>query len=903
MNNRIPNWKDPRIAVAGLQFSYLILGITLLGFNRSPLQITTVVGATCLLDLILHRLLKRQWLFPLSALITGLSLSILVNYAHGLWLPLVPVFFAIASKYLITVNQRPVFNPSLFGIVISLLIADNMISISPAYQWSGIPSMAAVVVTAAVLLFVLRIKRTALIVSFLGFYTLALFLRAWLMQHHIPPETLIIGSLTTPSFYLFTFFMITDPVTSPASRRGQILMAFAIVVIDLYLHTKETLSTLFYAAFIVYSLRFLWLQYINWKEKGGFALNKSIIKTYSLITLIGLFLVLTYQLSTQVIDEQKAGFRLTRIFAKDIGISSREGHVLEQVDPQLQHVAKWLLSVGDAVAVADFDNDGLQDIFVTYPLKASEDRAALYRNTGNFKFQRIPLEALDALVHSPEKFGLPSSALWFDADNDGDQDLFIGVGYGNPVLLQNQLIQTGKANFIDISRKNNTNQFSVSLTANVFDYDGDGWLDLYIGNAMNPWLPDYDKPTPFTLFNLPKPAFDGDRRMLNVMHRSWHNARNGGEDVLLHNNQGNFENTVMTDLGLSNTGWTLDVGTGDLNNDGWTDLYIANDFGPDSIFINQQGKNFRILEGKLRGSLGKDTYKGMNASFGDMDNNGSLDVYVSNVHEPLQAEGSMLWLNNGLLDTQGVDAFKDAAEQLNALNPRRFGWGAAVGDMDRDGRLDILQANGMVDDAYDKRDEECGDYWYWNAKIALTGPDIHGYADSWADLRGRCIFPYEQNRVMLNREQYFVDVASQVGWQHKDNARGVALVDLDNDGDLDVLMTHQFLPLSIFRNDAEEKSWIGLKLQGDGQNCNRDATGSRVEISYTDQAKEFKQMREVVASNGLSAQGDHRLLFGLDRYQGFVDIAITWCGKKKQNIQLKANAYHSVIASGKQVKK
>ena len=898
----MPSWNDPRLPVVVILFAYVVTGITLLGFNRAPEQIALIVISACSLDFIFHRLFKQQWLFPLSALITGLSLSILVNYAHGMWLPLVPVFFAIASKYLFTVDGRHIYNPALFGIVICLLFADKMISVSPAYQWSGIPAMAAVVVTAAVLLFVLRIKRSTLVLSFLGFYVLALFLRAWLMRHHIPPETLIIGSLTAPSFYLFVFFMITDPATSPESRKGQVLMAFFIVVIDLYLHTMQALSTLFYAGFIVYSLRFLWLQYSKWiknsqSHTGSIkAAFKGQMKRFVTITLLGSSAVWAYGEKISKNDDQLPGFYLTLISSSNAGISSHPSDVLEKVDPRLQHVAKWLLSVGDAVAVADFDNDGLQDIFLTYPLKAGNDRAALYKNMGEFQFERVALPALTSIVESPEKYGLPASALWFDADNDGDQDLYIGIGYGMPILLHNQLQQTGKAGFINVSEENQLTEFSISLAANVFDFDRDGWLDIYMGNAMNPWLPDYDEVTPFTIFDLPKPAYEDDRRMLNVMHRSWHNARNGGEDRLFRNNQGILEKQDLSGLGISNTGWTLDIGTGDLNNDGWIDLYLANDFGPDKLYINQQGSNFKSVEGQLRGSLGRDTYKGMNASIADLDGNGAMDIYVSNVHEPLQAEGSMLWLNSGKVDLEGPDAFEDVASELNALNPHRFGWGGAVGDLDRDGRLDILQANGMVDNAYENKDGDlaCQDYWYWNARIALTGPDIHGYADNWADLRGRCIFPFEQNRVMLNRGQYFVDVASQVGWERKDNARGIALADLDNDGDLDVLMTHQFAPVSIFKNDAEPKSWLGLDLSGDGVSCNRDATGSRVTIKYHYEGEEILQYREVVASNGFSSQNDHRLLFGLANYSGPINVEIDWCGKQHQKLVLEPMYYYSV---------
>lgn len=108
------------------------------------------------------------------------------------------------------------------------------------------------------------------------------------------------------------------------------------------------------------------------------------------------------------------------------------------------------------------------------------------------------------------------------------------------------------------------------------------------------------------------------------------------------------------------------------------------------------------------------------------------------------------------------------------------------------------------------------------------------------------------------------------GLDAKDNARGIALADLDNDGDLDVLMTHQFQPLGIFRNDAAVKGWLGLELHEDGKHCNRDALGTRVEIRYGDPVQ--RQVREVHASNGLSAQGDARLLFGLG-----IIRAMCWC--------------------------
>jgi hypothetical protein len=990
--DRTPSFSDPRLPVLAVLALYIVLGITILGFNRSPGQILLIISSACLLDMLFHWLFRgsRQsqkskvksqkdgeeqssvqgerflptpqqstsLLFPLSAAITGCSLSILTNFAHGMWLPLVPVFFAISSKYLFTVKGRHVFNPALFGITISLLVGHGMISASPAYQWGGSLAMVMFIVTAALVLFAFRIQRTALIVSFLGFYAIQLGVRAYLMRHLVPPETLLMGALTSPAFYLFTFFMITDPATSPRTAKGQIGMSLSIVLIDLYLHKFESLSTFFFAGFIYFAGRFIWLQARELKvsklkvessqENLPLANLKPVTQTnlqlsnlqpatqtnlqpatptqpstfnllyrWGVISLIGAIAFLGYQQLVTAKDVVKPDFQFMEIAASSAGISTHKSDILERVDPRVQHVAKWLLSVGDAVAVADVDKDGLQDVFLTYPLKDKRDRAALYLNKGNFQFQRFPLPALDELVANPQTQGLPASALWWDYDNDTDADLLLTVGYGKSRLLQNRLVEEGQLGFADISLEAGIDEYTISLTANALDMNRDGKLDLMIGNAMNPLLPGYQQATHFNIFNLPKAEYPGDRRMLDVMHRSWHDADNGGENLFYLNNGKGFEKQDIKALGLQSNRWTLDIGTGDLNGDRWTDLYLANDFGPDQLYINQQGKKFLSVRGALVGDIGHDPYKGMNSSLGDVDNNGQLDIYVSNVHEKLQAEGSLLWMNAGNVDTTGAKAFKDQAMKRNTLNENRFGWGGAMGDLDRDGRLDILQANGMVDNSYDNHysatasqkvegkilqphyfkrdpsDEGCPDFWYWNSQLALTGPDVHGYADRWADLRGRCIFPYEHNRVYLNQGKRFVDVAQQVGWTIPGNSRGIALADLDNDGDLDALVTHQFAPVSIYRNDAAPKTWLGLQLEGNGKLCNRDAIGTQVTI----ETSAGTQLREVQESNGFSAQGDRRLLFGLGSdAAGDVSVKIHWCGDvTPQVMQLQPNQYHHIV--------
>jgi Na+-translocating ferredoxin:NAD+ oxidoreductase RnfD subunit len=885
----LPRRGDPRLAVVAILAIYVALGITLLGFNRGPLQVLIAVCAAVALDMTLHRVLRGEPpLFPLSAVITGLSLSILVNYAHGLAYALVPVFLAISSKYVFTFRGRHVYNPALFGVAATLLIGDGMLSDSPAYQWGGTYAVVAFVITLGLVLFVFRIRRGALVVSFLVFYFAALALRAWITRWHMPFETWFMGALSSPAFFLFTFFMITDPQTSPESRRGQVLLAFGIVAVDFLLHLKFTLSTHFFAAFTCATLRLAWLHGSalrdGWRATAlrlGYAGPRwAIVAAVAGIGLAG------HQTLTAREGLFDVDFRLVEVEAARTGIVGRPSLVLEQIDPRIRHVGKWLLAVGDAVAVADVDNDGLPDLFFSQSLKDPRDRAALYRNLGDFRFERIPLPALQDLAENQERRGLPSGALFLDYDNDGDQDLLVLVGYGTPVLLRNRLVEDGRLSFEDVTREAGLDDYIISVAVNALDIDRDGRLDIVVGNVMALTLKGYSPPRRFNVFNLPQAEYAGDRRMFDFMHRTWHDAANGGGVAVYMGRGARFERADVAALGLGEKRWTVAIGAGDLDGDGWPDLYFANDFGPDQLLLNRSGKRFETVKGALIGDIGRDTYKGMNASFGDVDGDGRLDIYVSNVHERLQAEGSLLWMNRG---NPGAAAWADEAVPRNALNEKRFGWGAAMGDLDRDGRLDIVQANGMVDNSYDPIYPGCPDYWYWNDKIALTHPDVHGHADRWADLRGRCMFPFERDRVYLNRGSHFVDVATQVGWTRPGNSRGVALVDLDNDGALDVVVTHQFAPPTVYRNQSAARSWVGLALEGNGRECNRDAVGSRVALS----AGARTQMREVHAANGFSAQGDRRLLFGLGDFAGPVEVAIRWCGAEAvQRLTLDTGRYH-----------
>jgi len=447
------------------------------------------------------------------------------------------------------------------------------------------------------------------------------------------------------------------------------------------------------------------------------------------------------------------------------------------------------------------------------------------------------------------------------------------------------LRESGTASFIDVTAEVGLEHYTNSIAATWLDVNRDGRLDLLITNVLPTTLPDYATPTRLNLFHLPQPQFRGDERMFHFMHDSWNDARNGGQkELFLAGADGRFVRQDARAWGMPETRWSLAVGTADFNHDGWTDIYVANDFGPDDLYFNEGGKRFRAIRGRIFGSIGKDTYKGMNVSTGDLDRNGWEDVYVSDVHHALQAEGSLAWMF-------GPDSIRDQATQLGLLNEERFGWGAAIADVNNDGWLDVVQANGMVDDSIDRTSGDCADYWYVNEKVARSAPSIHSYANKWGDIRGMCIFGREQNRVYLNRgddaRPRFADVADEVGVTALTNSRGVAAVDLDSDGRLDLVITHMFQPPTIYRNvaraDARE-AWIGFELP---------LGRSSITLRYIDRhGKPVSQMREVTLVNGFSAQSDPRLHFGLGDYGSGLVAEVRWLGGGTSVLrELRLNAY------------
>ena len=827
------NKLDVRYVFTGILLTYNILGITVLGFNRSWLQVLITVVAGVLLHLFYDFVFFRKFFFPISAVTSSLGLCLLVNYGHSLIYPFVPIFFAISSKYFFNFKGRHTFNPALMGVTLSLLIASDFISSAPAYQWNGVAAMALLIILPALILFMPKIKRGYLVVSFLLVFTLQITLRSILIRHYLPFNTLFFGTITSPAFFLFTFFMITDPMTSPAGKKQQIIVGVSLALLDLIFHLFSSYHTFFFAAITLGSIR---LAYFHFNESRTESSTLTYLKSrfyesgyykrFATIIIIGVSGVFGYNvIGRDALFKPDIGFHFEQQNINTTNFNFQKGELLDLVDPRVQHMGKWLLAISDGIAVGDFDNDGLVDIFFTNAHKSAADRNALFKNMGNFNFKRLPSIDLSKYSSDTKKYGVSSNAMFVDFDNDGDLDLFITSAFGSEgtsKLFCNQLHETGKVEFLECTSKFGLTNYSNSATANFFDFNRDGKLDLIIGNTIATHLPDYPTPTKLDLFKLPDSEYPGDKRMFNFMHESWHKAENGGINYLfVQDEKGFFKLLDPKSIGMPETKWTMAIGTADFNQDGWTDLYMANDFGADDLYYNHQGKYFENFKGTFFGSVGKDTYKGMNATIADFDNNGMQDIQISNVHHQLQAEGNLLWYFYPNKKDTFHPEIVDQATYAGALNENRFGWGSAAADFNNDGRIDLAEANGMVDDNYDKKYEKCPDYWYINEKIARSSPEIHRYINNWGDIRGACIHGKEKNRLYMNRgmdkRPQFLDIAEYIGMDQIGNWRGMAAADFDNDGHIDLVASSLYRNPLVFKNIPDQISnskhhWIGLTL-------------------------------------------------------------------------------------------
>ncbi len=526
--------------------------------------------------------------------------------------------------------------------------------------------------------------------------------------------------------------------------------------------------------------------------------------------------------------------------AVSVGITHR--HQKPVLDHKLDNVMSWVCSVGAAAAAGDYNNDGWIDLYVTNSRKGTPN--FLYRNNGDGTFTDVGVRAGVADLNGDS--GTSMDCAWGDVDNDGWIDLYV-VRWGPDVLLRNN----GDGTFTDATqrffRKRDGSPGIDWANGNAiifFDYNLDGRLDIYVGNYFDE----------VDLWNL---------KTTRIMHDDFEKSRNGGRNFLYRQKpDGTFIETAET-LSLDDPGWTLAVGSADVDNDGWPDLYCADDFGPDQLFINNRNGTFSNVS---ESAIGSDTKKGMNVDFGDFNNDGWLDICVTNITtaEYLQ-EGNMLWHNNGRVIEDRL-TFTDVAVETG-VSDGGWGWGAKFFDYDRDGDLDIIALNGFISAGE-------GNYWYDLASWTVTRSDPTD-SRNWPTIGDRSFSGYEATRLFRNDGLFsFTQRAKELGIESTRDGRGAVCFDYDNDGDVDLFIANQNDRPHLYRNNGgDENHWLIVALEADpSTGVNRDAIGARVTVV----TPEGMYVRERDGGNGFSGQSDPRLHFGLGEVERISLLEVRW---------------------------
>src|ERR1700722_18165301 len=444
-------------------------------------------------------------------------------------------------------------------------------------------------------------------------------------------------------------------------------------------------------------------------------------------------------------------------------------------------------ALGASAAVADYDGDGYDDIFVTDSKLGGKNH--LYHNNRDFTFTDVAECA--GVANGNDDKNATADSLWFDFNNDGKPDLLV-VRFGHNQLFQNM----GNGKFKDVTKGSGLDGYKNAITAIAFDYDRDGKLDLFVGSYFQP----------INIFKPDSPRF---------FPESFETANNGGGVTVYHNNgNATFADVTEKVLGEKLSGWTLDIGHGDADNDGFEDFYVACDFGTDHFFHNNGNGTFTDISEK---AIGIDSKKGMNVDWADYDNDGLLDIYVTNITDDYMREGNFLWHNNGNL------TFSDVSRETGT-DETGWGWGAKFFDYDNDGWMDLYVVNGWVSAG---KESYVPDIF---AMVIKPGIDFAD-ARNWPPMGDKSLSGYEKKKLFHNEKgQVFKDEANRHGVDSIRDGRGVAIADFDNDGRLDMFVANANGEPYLYRNtEPTGNHWVQFALEG--TKSNKTAVGAQIRLT------------------------------------------------------------------------
>ena len=468
--------------------------------------------------------------------------------------------------------------------------------------------------------------------------------------------------------------------------------------------------------------------------------------------------------------------------------------------------------IGSGVALFDYDGDGDLDVL----LVQYKGRSRLFRNNladGKLSFTDVTEKS--GLVSRGDGMGVATG----DVDNDGCIDVYL-TNLGPNQLFHNNCDGT----FTDVSHQSGVagqpGNWSVSTA--FFDYDRDGWPDLFVGNYVR-WSENISVPC-----HAPsgRPDYCSPNVYQPLPSRLYHNNRDG-----------TFTDVTAAAGVASEFGPALGVSIADFDNDGWPDIYVANDGQPNQLWINQRDGTFRNVglragaalsaSGKAKGSMGVDA--------GDFDNDGDEDLFMTE----LTGEGVNFFVNDGTatFEERGVPS------GLNRMTRSRTGFGAAWVDVDNDGWLDLLTANGAVQTI--------------EALARVNDP-----------------FPLRQRLQIIRNGGggRFEDVTDRGGpaFQQLDVGRGVAFGDIDNDGDTDVVVNNNNGPARLLINNVGNRNhWVGLRLK----------PGARVAVVLDNGTTLWRRAR---ADGSYASANDPRVVAGLGSSARVQRVRIIWPDEKTE---------------------
>lgn len=503
-------------------------------------------------------------------------------------------------------------------------------------------------------------------------------------------------------------------------------------------------------------------------------------------------------------------FRFTHFTLSEI--SGQVVRTERPVHPSLERFSAWISAVGAAIALHDLDGDGLANDFAHTDPRTDRVVVGCVPGTPS-RYPDFALDPMPLIVDRATE--APMGCLPGDFNEDGLTDLLVYY-WGRPPILflrRSESVSTrwamGASAYEPVEAVAGRERWFTNA-ATLADLDGDGHLDVYVGN----YFPDGAR--------ILDASATGSESMQHSMSRAW----NGGHDhILLGSGGGSKHGTGalfteargMLEENVS-AGWTLAAGAADLDGDLLPEIYIGNDFGPDRLLLNRS-KPGQLAFGLLRGRrgfttpsskiLGHDSFKGMGVDFGDVNGDGRLDIYVSNIsNEFALLESHFMFVSTGedKAWAAGFAPFSDRSEPLG-LSRSGWSWDCRLDDFDNDGSLEAVQATGFIQGERSR--------WPQLQELAMGNDDLVANPRVWPRFKaGDDLSGHQLNGFFVRgADGRFHDVASAVGLDERQVARGLATADVDGDGDLDIAIANQWAASSFYRNDAPAaRGFLGLHL-------------------------------------------------------------------------------------------